>query len=167
MTLLILLLLVGTPLVEIWAFIEIGGRIGTGPTIALVVLTAIVGTLLLRIQGLGVIERARADLARGEPPVAAVFDGASLLIAGLLLLTPGFFTDAVGGLLLIPPLRRRLGKALLAWLIARHHKADRGPDHGTTIIDADFDVVEEDDAAPKEKGEAATPPRDSRWGRRR
>lgn len=105
MPFLMLLAFIGIPLLEIAVFIQVGGVIGLGATLVLVVLTAIAGTLMLRAQGLSTLGRARASLDRGEVPVRAVFDGACLLVGGALLLTPGFVTDILGFLLLLPPFR--------------------------------------------------------------
>jgi UPF0716 protein FxsA len=97
---------IGVPIVEIALFIEIGGRVGLWNTIALVVLTAFIGTWLLRAQGLETLRRARKSAARNVFPVAELFDGLCLLVAGALLLTPGFLTDTLGFLLMVPALRR-------------------------------------------------------------
>lgn len=93
------------PLIEIALFIQIGGFIGLWPTLAIVVLTAILGTWLVRSQGLMAIQRLQGSFERLENPTEALADGAMILIAGALLLTPGFFTDAVGFALLTPPIR--------------------------------------------------------------
>ena len=100
------------PFVEIYLLVEIGARIGAPWTILLVVMTAIVGAWLVRIQGLATWRRFQASLARNELPAIALVEGLCLLIAGALLLTPGFFTDTVGFACLIPPLRRTLIKHL-------------------------------------------------------
>ena len=101
----ILLAFIIVPVLEIAVFIQVGGLIGVLPTIALVLLTAVAGTMLLRVQGLAVIRRARDSLERNELPVAEVFDGLCLAVAGVLLLTPGFVTDTLGILLFIPATR--------------------------------------------------------------
>lgn len=118
MVLIVLVALIVVPLVEIAVFIKVGGIIGLGPTLVVVIATAILGTALLRHQGLSTLARARESLARNEMPVAEVFDGVCLLAAGLVLLTPGFVTDAIGGLLFIPPIRRWLGGVLLRRVMA-------------------------------------------------
>lgn len=110
---LLFLALLLVPIIEIALFIEIGGAIGTWATVAAIIGTALIGAVLLQTQGTGLIARARATLARGEMPVEEVIHGLFLLIAGVLLLTPGFLTDAFGFLLCIPPLRLALGKAVL------------------------------------------------------
>ena len=118
MAILVLAAFIGVPLLEIAVFIQIGGWIGLWPTLALVILTAILGTWELRAQGLATLARARAALDAGQVPTLEIFDGACLLIAGALLLTPGFVTDALGILLFIPAVR-----AYLRTLLGRHMRA--------------------------------------------
>lgn len=119
MFILVLLALIGVPLLEIAVFIEVGGMIGLWPTLGLIVLTALLGTWQLRAQGLATLARARASMDRGEVPARELFDGLCLLVAGALLLTPGFVTDAFGGLLFIPGLRNSLRRALGRHLAAK------------------------------------------------
>lgn len=107
------------PVVEIWLFVKVGGVIGAWQTAGLVVAIALAGAILVRIQGFAVLDRARATLAAGEFPTAALFDGLFVLIAGFLLITPGFLTDIAGGLLFIPPLRRWLGAVIWDWISHR------------------------------------------------
>lgn len=109
------LILLGVPILEIFLFLEIGGLIGTWPTIGIVVLTALLGTIMLRQQGLAALRDVQGRLAAGENPGRLLADGAMILVAGALLLTPGFFTDAVGFALLVPPVRT----LLWAWLAPR------------------------------------------------
>ena len=103
--LLLFLIFLGVPLAEIAMFIVIGGEIGLGWTLALVVVTAVVGSALLRIQSFSVINRIRSEMDQGRVPGAAIGHGAMILVAGLLLLTPGFVTDTIGFLLFAPPVR--------------------------------------------------------------
>ena len=103
---LLFLLFITIPLLEIYLLIKAGSVIGAFPTVALVVFTAVLGAFLLRLQGLSTMNRMRANMMRGKVPAMEILEGAALLMAGGLLLTPGFFTDAIGFLLLIPPLRR-------------------------------------------------------------
>lgn len=112
----ILLFFVAAPLVELYVLIEVGGEIGAIPTIALTVFTAVLGGLLVRLQGLSVLMRVRDVSARGEVPALEMLEGAVLLLAGLALLLPGFITDAIGFILLITPVRRAL---IIAWLKRR------------------------------------------------
>ena len=109
------LLFLLVPLVELWFLIKVGGWIGALPTVALVVLTAVIGASLARIQGLATLQRVQATLARGEPPAIEMVEGVLLFIGAVLLLVPGFFTDAVGFACLLPWTRR----ALAWWVIRR------------------------------------------------
>ncbi len=124
--LLLLILFVGVPLVELYAMIQIGGEIGAFPTVFLVVFTVLLGGLLVRMQGLSTLMRVRATMARGEVPAIEMFEGVALILAGVLLLLPGFITDAVGFLLLIPPLRR--------WLVRHWLNASGRADVHATIV---------------------------------
>lgn len=113
--LLVLLLFVLAPLGELYVLIEVGGEIGAGPTILLSLFTAFLGGWLVRMQGLSVLFRVQQTLAVGELPAVEMLEGAVLMVTGVLLLLPGFITDAAGFLMLVPPLRR----GLIIWLL-RH-----------------------------------------------
>lgn len=107
------LLFLLTPLVEMYMLIEVGSRIGAWPTIGLVVLTAVIGVALLKRQGLRTLRSAQDRLAGGEVPAAEVVEGLLLAVAGALLLTPGFATDAAGFLALVPAVRARVARRVL------------------------------------------------------
>ncbi|MFO8024275.1 FxsA family protein [Thiohalophilus sp.] len=112
---LFLLLFIAIPLIEIYFLIQIGEVIGAWPTILLVVLTAVIGVGLLRWQGFSTLMRFQSELARGQVPAMPLLEGLVLVVAGALLLTPGFVTDAGGFILLVPPLRQ----GLIRWAIQR------------------------------------------------
>ena len=162
MAILLLAAFIGVPLVEIAVFVQVGGWIGLGPTLALVVLTAVLGTWQLRAQGLATLLRARDQIDRGALPTRELFDGACLLVAGAPLLTPGFVTDAAGFLLFLPPVRD-----LLRGLLARYvrtsletrsviHGEEVGPGGAQgPIIDGEFRDVS--DAAPPERSPRPRP----------
>jgi UPF0716 protein FxsA len=139
---LFLLLFVGAPLVELYFLIQVGSVIGALPTIALSVLTAVIGGALVRMQGLAVVMRVRDAMDRGETPALELMDGAVLLACGFLLLLPGFVTDIVGFLLLIPPLRRALILRYVDVLPVAPSADDgfgkRRGHHRPRIIDADY-----------------------------
>lgn len=101
------------PLLEIFLLIKVGGIIGALPTVFMVVFTAVLGLLLLRHQGIYTVGKVQSALARGELPTEAMLEGVVLIISGAMLLTPGFFTDTIGFLGLIPALRRRFILAVL------------------------------------------------------
>jgi UPF0716 protein FxsA len=103
-----------TPIVEMYLLIEVGGYIGAWPTIALVMMTAVIGITLLRIQGLSTLTRGVGRLQGGELPAREMVEGLLLAVAGALLLTPGFVTDGIGFILLTPPLRAAIAERVLA-----------------------------------------------------
>lgn len=107
------------PIIEIWLFIQVDSIIGLWPTLASVVLTAVIGTWLLRQQGFAVLMQARAAMDKSQFPLEQVIHGVFLLVSGLLLLTPGFFTDTIGFLCLVPPLR--LAVAYGIWSKLKDH----------------------------------------------
>lgn len=136
MVLWVLLVFVGTPLIELYFLLKIGSIVGALPTILLSVFTAALGGFLVRAQGLSVLMRVRAMVERGEVPAFEVMDGAILLLCGFSLLLPGFVTDAIGFLLLIPPLRHALIRRYVAVLpVASEVSVGPGP---REFIDADY-----------------------------
>lgn len=154
-------LLIGVPLIEIFLFVEVGGLIGTWPTIGLVVATAIAGSIMLRAQGARVLQRAQEKLNRGEPPVTDMLDGIGLLLAGALLLTPGFMTDAVGFAMLLPLVRQWLAGRIWAHMKARGQVHMQGGHRGgghrgggpygdarDTVIDGEFSAVDPEGDGP-------------------
>jgi UPF0716 protein FxsA len=112
----LLLLFIAIPIAELYLFITIGGEIGLPATLLIIIATAFLGAWLTKLQGARAMARFQAALTEGRIPHEEVLDGVMILIAGVVLLTPGFLTDAVGFLLLVPPvrtqLRKRLAKAL-------------------------------------------------------
>ena len=104
------------PVLEIYLLIEIGSLIGAVWTVTAVVGTAALGAGLVRRQGLAALARFRSATQAGELPAVTIIEGLALLVAGAFLLTPGFFTDLVGFLLLTPPLRQFLVRR---WLLGR------------------------------------------------
>jgi len=109
-----LLLFILMPILEIAVLLKVGGLIGVLPTLAIVVLTAVIGTRMLRQQGTATLERARARFGSGEMPATEMLEGVLLLVGGVMLLTPGFVTDACGFACLIPASRRWLAERLSA-----------------------------------------------------
>jgi UPF0716 protein FxsA len=104
-------LFIGVPLLEIAAFIKIGEAIGVVPTLLGCVVTAVAGAILVRIQGFGVLRRAQAAMAQHQAPVDELAHGVMILVAGVLLMTPGYVTDTMGFLLLIAPVRLAIARA--------------------------------------------------------
>jgi UPF0716 protein FxsA len=160
---LIFLLLVAVPILEIALFIEVGGWLGLWPTIAIVILTAAIGTVLLRAQGLAALGELQRRLGAGEDPSATLAHGAMILVAGVLLLTPGFFTDAVGFALLTPPVRAagirlaiRFARSRMTQvhmdvrMRAGGHRRPRTTGTGPGTVDGEYQVVDPEDGAPGE-----------------
>ena len=101
----ILLFILALPVVEIAVFVVVGSKIGVLWTIALVILSGVAGSLLLRIQGFGALNRIRAEVDAGRDPGRELAHGAMIMLAAVLLLIPGFVTDVIGLLLFVPPVR--------------------------------------------------------------
>ncbi|HUC63432.1 MAG TPA: FxsA family protein [Alphaproteobacteria bacterium] len=139
---LILLAFLTLPFIEIAVFIRVGAAIGVLPTVALTLLSTAAGIALMRHQGLATLARARASAERNEPPVDEMLDGLCILLAGLLLIVPGFVTDALGLLLFIPAVRRRVRMRL--WRGLEGRGGGRGPGGGGTVIETDYVVIKED-----------------------
>jgi len=153
------LLFVLVPLLELALLVWIGERVGLLPTVALVVVTGILGAALARRQGLAAWRRFRAALAAGRPPHREIVEGLLVLVAGAVLLTPGLLTDAAGFLLMVPAVRRRaarwIGRRVTGRLVVvgsgaggtggRRMETGRGD-----AVEADYVVVDDDvvDEAP-------------------
>jgi UPF0716 protein FxsA len=109
----LLLIFIIVPIVEMWLLIQVGGFIGALPTIAAVLLTAMIGLAMLRRQGLSTLLRVNQRMESGELPAQEMLEGIVLAVSGALLLTPGFFTDAIGFAGLTPVLRQWLVRRLV------------------------------------------------------
>ncbi|WBU60055.1 FxsA family protein [Paracoccus albus] len=179
MPLFILFILV--PIVEIALFIQVGGLIGLWPTIGLVLLSAFVGMVMIRSQG----RRALADLQQSfqtfSDPTRPLAHGAMILFSGALLLTPGFFTDTIGLLLLVPGVRvwlmRRAGRHVKVTRSGFGFDSARQPRHGwpgraeNDVIDGEYSVQEDpyvardDIAPPPARGKDSKARKPSGWTR--
>lgn len=159
-------LFVGVPILEIALFIQVGGWLGLWPTLAIVVATALGGTMLLRTQGVQTLGRLQSSVSEGQNPMDPIAHGALILVAAVLLLTPGFFTDAVGLSLLVPPIRAALiksGASKLAtgsfvFVNGQQVRQPQQPDQSNTV-DGEYEVVEDDIPTG--------PPTESGWTRNR
>lgn len=136
-----LLIFVGAPVVELYFMIQVGAEIGAFSTVMLVLFTAALGGVLVRIQGFTTAMRVRESMGRGEIPAVEMMEGMVLLLAGLSLLLPGFITDAIGFICLIPAARR----GMVLWFLKRSHMIrpaappTRPPsDSDRRIIDAEY-----------------------------
>jgi len=139
MPLIILMAILAIPVVELTVLIHVGGEIGALNTVGLCLLTAAIGLTLVRHQGLKVLADMQAAANRGEPIGASLVHGLFLVVAGFFLLIPGFVTDTIGALLLIPPFRMMLAKLGFAHMMVR-----RGGGQGQTTIIIEGDFVETD-----------------------
>jgi UPF0716 protein FxsA len=143
----VFLLLLGLPFLEIAVFILVGGAIGVLPTLALVLLAAVAGMAVIRSQGVRALGRLQASLETGGDPSGPLAHGALIVVAGVLLIVPGFLTDATGLLLLVPGVRRWLihQGASRATVRAASYVRSRGPGPREPLdtIDAEYEVVDE------------------------
>lgn len=145
------------PLIEITLFIQIGGAIGLGWTLATVVLTAILGTILVRNQGSLAMGQLRSSFSDMQDPTEPLAHGAMILFSGALLLTPGFFTDAIGFLLLVPGVRTAAFRAIKARVNIQTFEAGSQhrrtqtyrPDPRGDVIEGEYSDVTPEQNKPK------------------
>tara|TARA_B100002019_G_scaffold292228_1_gene314703 strand:+ start:1019 stop:1435 length:417 start_codon:yes stop_codon:yes gene_type:complete len=128
-----LLFFIGLPALEIFLMIKIGGEIGALNTIFLIFLTAVIGVYYARIQGMQTLRSGLVNLYQNKVPIYELISGASIAFAALLLIIPGFFTDFIGFLLLVPFTRNVLFKTLI-----KEKKLKNREDIKTNIIDGEI-----------------------------
>ena len=164
MKLILIIALFGLPTAEIITFIEIGGILGLGPTIGIILLTAIIGGVQLKLQGSATLYKVMECLNQGRFPIDEAFDGCCLILASALLLTPGFITDFAGLLLFAPLFRVNLRRLLARYIFAtndiniNNSNIHNTPNpHEGIILDGEFDDV----TATQENNELL-PARDSK-----
>ena len=158
------LFILALPFIEIAGFVIVGSQIGVLATLALVIAAGVLGAVLLRVQGFGVMARVRKELDAGQDPSRELANGAMILVAGILLLIPGFFTDIIGLLLFLPPVRA------LAWRFLKRRVvisaagfggfSRPGARSGTRGKTIDLDADEYSDSGPD-----SGPRPDSPWRR--
>ena len=144
----LLVAFIAVPLIEIALFIQIGGAIGLWSTLLIVVITAILGTYLVRQQGIQALQQVQNSFNQMQNPSEALAHGAMILFSGALLLTPGFFTDAIGFALLVPGVRL----AVFRWArtkvkvasFSTHGPGGPQPQGQSDIIDGEYTEVPED-----------------------
>jgi UPF0716 protein FxsA len=140
----LLVLFVVVPIVELYVIIQVGQEIGALPTVALLVIDSVAGSLLMKSQGRAAWRRFQRATSEGRVPAREVLDGALIIFGGALLLTPGFVTDVVGLLFLLPPtravVRRLLVRRFAARMVVAGAGAFRGPRTPPRRPGADFDV---------------------------
>ena len=151
----LLLIFILVPVIEIALFIQVGSWLGMWPTLVTVILTAIVGTYLLRLQGIAELIKLQNAMQGSGSPIKPIANGALILVAGVLLLTPGFFTDFSGFILLTPPIRG----VVIEWLSSYFTKnpnvvfTRRGQSNNsenqpkdTDAVDADYIILDDKDS---------------------
>lgn len=115
----LLLLLTIVPAVELYLLLQIGSWLGPLQTVALILITGMVGAYIAKREGFGLLTTLRDELAKGMPPGERLMEGALVIAGGLLLVTPGVFTDLAGFALILPPTRRWVAPRALAWLLTK------------------------------------------------
>lgn len=120
-----LVLLVLIPVLELWTIVQVGQAIGVWETIALLIIVSVIGVWLVKQEGVGVWRRLNEQLRLGKVPAAELIDGALLLLAGTLLLLPGFLGDLLGIALILPP-GRAVARSIVAWFTVRRISAGHG-----------------------------------------
>jgi len=151
----LLLLFVFVPLAELYLLIEVGGVLGGFTTIGLCLFTAALGAWLVRTQGFQTLNRAQTNMSEGRVPALEMFEGAFIVVAGVLLLVPGLITDLIGFACLVPPLRRlfitrflsRTGVSSVVSTVSADNSNDgaegsRSPRGNPSVIDADFERMD-------------------------
>ena len=133
----VLILIIGIPLVEIYLFIKIGSQIGAFNTVLLILVTAVIGVGYARYEGYNTLKTGMSQLLKNELPVYELISGATLAFAALLLIIPGFATDLIGILLIVPFTR----KFILKKFIKKHDKTKK---KNTNYIDGDYEDISED-----------------------
>ncbi len=133
-----LLLLVGTPILEIYLFIKIGSQIGVFNTISLIFITAFIGIIYARYEGFNTLKSAMSQLVKNELPIYEIISGAALAFAALLLIIPGFATDILGLLIIFPLTRKLFFKKISTKYSRNNHKKE-------DFINGEFEDIDEDD----------------------
>ena len=150
------LLILAVPVIELAVMVAVAGKIGVLATVALQVLLSILGAGIARRQGLAAVARLRTAVDRRQPPVGEVIEGACILVAGVLLVIPGFVSDVLGGALLLPPVRAAIYKALARRVEVRK-AGGRGADGpgrgaGDGIIEGQYEEIPPPRAPSRPRG---------------
>lgn len=153
MPIIIVLLFIGIPMFELSVLIDVGTEIGVFGVVALTILTAAIGLSLVRHQGLKVMRDMQEATRSGQPAGAALVHGFFIAVAGILLFLPGFVTDAIGALFLVPPIRSLLGTFIISRMAVKmHHQHahsyhERQSEDESVIIETEF--WQDDAPAPR------------------
>ena len=134
----LLLLIIGVPIIEIYLFIKIGSQIGALNTIALILITAIVGVAYARYEGFNTLKSGMSQLMRNEVPIYEIISGATLTFAALLLILPGFATDILGILLVFP-----LTRKLIIQSFSKNFKTNKDVNKGKDFIEGEYKDMDE------------------------
>jgi len=155
------LLFIALPIAEIALLLKVGSGLGFVATVAFVIFTAVLGAYLVREQGVSTLTKVREETEAGRMPATEMAEGVLLLIAGAVLLTPGFITDAMGFSLLVPAVRR----AVIRWVAANSLKASNGAQAGfvfttTRSSSHSSNQTRKSFGASTKKGNSASKPKD-------
>lgn len=153
----LLLLLTVVPLVELMILLRLAELLKWPTTLAIVILTGVIGAWLARREGIKALNRVREDLANGIPPADAVVDGILILVAGIFLVTPGVLTDACGFAMLVPPIRRWVRRRLTEFF--RRKIVVLHPNEPSLFVDVDVvdTTTHSEDSASSPPGESSPP----------
>lgn len=148
----ILLFFIAVPVIEIALFIQVGGFLGFWTTMSFVLITAFVGASLVRSQGIQTLMTVQQRLHQGELPAQQILEGVLLAVAGVLLLTPGFMTDAMGMIVLLPAPRAMLAKYLMKKVVVQgqfnsgfHHSYHSHRDNDGNTYEGEYERKDDDD----------------------
>lgn len=153
MPIIIVLLFIGIPMLELSVLIDVGTEIGVFGVVGLTILTAVVGLALVRQQGLKVMQDMQLTAQSGKPVGATLVHGFFIAVAGILLFLPGFITDAIGALFLVPPIRSLLGTFIIARMMVKMHHRQHGGNqkhqNGDESVIIETEFWQEDISAPR------------------
>jgi len=136
----VILFIIGIPLIEIYLMIKVGGAIGAFNTIFLIFFTAITGIFFARLEGFRAIRSGFQQLVKNELPIYEIISGAALAFAALLLILPGFLTDFIGFLLILPPTRK---------IIIKSFSSKVYKNKGNDFVEGEFEEIENDEKENK------------------
>ncbi len=145
--LLILIIIIALPITEIYFLIEVGSVIGAIPTILITIFTAVAGISLIRIQGISTIQKLQLSMQQGQLPAIEIVEGVMLALAAIFLLIPGFLSDSLGFLLLIPPLRHVLAKFYIGQKNVAAHYSQQS--NNQSFIEGEFEDLSEKESIEK------------------
>jgi len=137
----IILFIIGVPAIEIYLMIKVGGVIGAFNTILLIFFTAITGVYFAKLEGLNAIRSGFTQIVKNEVPIYEIISGAALAFAALLLIIPGFLTDFIGFLLILPPTRKMIIKSFSSKVYRKNTNKD--------FVEGEFEEIKQDNEDPK------------------